>query len=286
MKSEIAVAAQSIPVPELPTGIDPAWLPRSAWRPLGSRRVAVVGDGLVLQTIRGEVAAAVAVHGGELVPVGWSGSVDLELVCSGESAGLLDDVDSQGFEISRSGETTVVVGRSEVGLLYGMHHIVRLGDAAFVGEFPAQRHVPRQARANARPLGQHDRSPGDGPGRKRLCGGVAVLSGRRRSHRPEPGHGLRQAARFDRGQPRLSEQRQRRSVCGATADRPTARRRPAGRGVPAIRDPGAALGQLRGADHAGRIADGRSDRSRPCSVGGTRPRPRSTRPSPISAGTW
>ncbi|MEO6087097.1 MAG: alpha-glucuronidase [Umezawaea sp.] len=120
----------------LPEGVDPAWLPSSAFRPLGSRRVRVVGDGLLVDTVRGEVAVAVADHGGAVVD---DGPVDLELVCA-------NDYDPEAFTVERSATTTTVRagGAGGAGLLYGFHHVVRLGEKAFAsgvdGEF-----APRQA---------------------------------------------------------------------------------------------------------------------------------------------
>ncbi|HEX6340902.1 alpha-glucuronidase [Umezawaea sp.] len=121
-------------VAALPEGVDPAWLPPSAFRPLGSRRVRVVGDGPLVATVRGEVAAAVRDHGGEVV---GDGAVDLELVGTNDSGG-----DPEAFTVERTA-TTTTVRASGAGLLYGLHHVVRLGEAAFsaaaAGEF-----APRQ----------------------------------------------------------------------------------------------------------------------------------------------
>ncbi|NUT94037.1 MAG: alpha-glucuronidase, partial [Saccharothrix sp.] len=93
-------------------GVHPAWLPTSAFRAIGSRRVRVVGDGPVVATVRGEVAAAVAAHGGALVD---DGPVDLELVCAPEDG----DADPEAFVVGRAGATTVVRASDGVGLLYG-----------------------------------------------------------------------------------------------------------------------------------------------------------------------
>ncbi|QFZ18276.1 alpha-glucuronidase [Saccharothrix syringae] len=115
------------------TSPDPAWLPASAFRPLGSRRVRVVGDGPLVTTVRDEVAAAVAGHGGALVE---DGPVDLELVCAGGDG-------SEAFTVERAG-TTAVRATGGAGLLYGFHHVVRLGEAAFGADFPVEHHAPRR----------------------------------------------------------------------------------------------------------------------------------------------
>ncbi|MCE7000255.1 alpha-glucuronidase [Saccharothrix sp. S26] len=120
------------------TGVHPAWLPTSAFRPIGSRRVRVLGDGPVVGTVRAEVAAATAGHGGALVD---DGPADLELVVASDAG----ETDPEAFVVGRAGATTVVRAIAGVGLLYGLHHVVRQGESAFTGEFPARRHAPRQA---------------------------------------------------------------------------------------------------------------------------------------------
>ncbi|GAA3463980.1 xylan alpha-(1-_2)-glucuronosidase [Saccharothrix longispora] len=113
---------------------DPAWLPAAAFRPLGARRVRVAGDGPLVGTVRAEVAAAVAGHGGALVA---DGPVDLDLVAA--------DGDGEAFTVERTGGTTIVRAEGGPGLLYGLHHVVRRGEAAFDGDLPAERHAPRRA---------------------------------------------------------------------------------------------------------------------------------------------
>ncbi len=46
--------------------VHPAWLPDDALAALGRRRVAVVGDGPLVATVREEVTRAVGAHGGAL----------------------------------------------------------------------------------------------------------------------------------------------------------------------------------------------------------------------------
>ncbi|MFC5059643.1 alpha-glucuronidase [Saccharothrix xinjiangensis] len=112
----------------------PAWLPVSAFRPVGSRRVRVTGAGTLVDTVRGEVAAAVAAHGGALVD---DGPADLELVCGGDDG-------SEAFTVARAGATSVRADGG-AGLLYGFHHVVRLGEAAFAADFAPERHAPRRS---------------------------------------------------------------------------------------------------------------------------------------------
>ncbi|MFI9007524.1 alpha-glucuronidase [Actinosynnema sp. NPDC053489] len=119
------------------TGVHPAWLPTAAFRSLGSRRVRVTGDGPVVATVRAEVAAATAGHGGALVA---TGPADLELVCAPDPG----ETDPEAFSVGRSGGTTRVRATGGVGLLYGLHHVVRQGEAAFTGAAPPARHAPRQ----------------------------------------------------------------------------------------------------------------------------------------------
>lgn len=118
-------------------GVHPAWLPASAFRSIGSRRVRVVGDGPVVATVRAEVEAAAAGHGGALVD---DGPADLDLVCEPDDG----ETDPEAFVVGRAGTTTVVRAIDGVGLLYGLHHVVRQGEAAFTGEARPGRHAPRQ----------------------------------------------------------------------------------------------------------------------------------------------
>ncbi|MFD9740430.1 alpha-glucuronidase [Umezawaea sp. NPDC059074] len=124
------------PVPPLPPGVDPAWLPAFALRPVGSRRVRVVGTGPLVDTVRGEVVAAVREHGGHLVD---DGPVDLDLVCAPETGG-----GPEAFTAARAAATTTVRAAEGAGLLYGFHHVVRLGEAAFTGTWSTTA-APRQA---------------------------------------------------------------------------------------------------------------------------------------------
>ena len=112
---------------------DEAWLAERVFRPLGSRRVRVTGSGPVVNTVLAEVDAAVAAHGGVLVT---EGPVDLDLAAT--------DGHGEAFTVERTGGTTAVRAEGGPGLLYGLHHVVRLGETAFAGDLPAERHAPRR----------------------------------------------------------------------------------------------------------------------------------------------
>lgn len=122
-----------------------AWLPPEAFRALGSRRTLVQGDGTLVDTVRFEIAQACARYGG-------SGSVGLVLALSTagpvpagfeQHAGTLGD---EGFALSRRDGVTVVLADEPAGLLYGLFHLVRLGESAFGAERPVERHRPAMRR--------------------------------------------------------------------------------------------------------------------------------------------
>src|SRR4051812_40892473 len=104
--------------------VDPAWLPREAFRALRSRRVVVHGTGVLVDTVRAEVGRA----GGELV----SEDVDLVLAVSTVDdvpAGLrpaLGTAGREGFALGRRDGVTAVVADAPAGLLHGLFHVVRL----------------------------------------------------------------------------------------------------------------------------------------------------------------
>lgn len=121
-----------------PTEIHPAWLPDAVLAPLGSRRVRVLGEGRFAQTVRDEVVRAVVLHGGQLV-AGPAGAADAVLVQVEAAPGSAPAPD--GFVLSREGGVTTVVGAG-AGLLYGLFHLLRLGEAGFGPDRPAERHAP------------------------------------------------------------------------------------------------------------------------------------------------
>jgi alpha-glucuronidase len=119
--------------PSVPAVPDEAWLAERVFRPLGSRRVRVTGTGPVVGTVLAEVEAAVTAHGGALVT---DGPADLDLVAA--------DGRGEAFTVKRTGGTTAVRAAGGPGLLYGLHHVLRLGEAAFSEDLPAERHAPRR----------------------------------------------------------------------------------------------------------------------------------------------
>lgn len=112
-----------------------AWLPVKAFAAVGSRRVAVAASGLLAETVRREVAGACAHHGGTLLGAG-SERPDLLLTTNAEAAG------EEGFVLQRRDGTTRVEASGGRGLLYGLFHVVRLGEAAFAGERAPEHHRP------------------------------------------------------------------------------------------------------------------------------------------------
>ncbi|WP_155059388.1 alpha-glucuronidase [Streptomyces blattellae] len=130
-----------LPVPVLAEGVDPAWLPPAAFEPLGTRRTLIRGSGPMVETVHGEVADAVARFGGRVVrdPEPGDGmSYDLVLELTGASG-------DEGFACGRQDGTTTVTASGRRGLLYGLFHVVRLGEDAFRGEWAREVHQPAAA---------------------------------------------------------------------------------------------------------------------------------------------
>jgi alpha-glucuronidase len=92
------------------------------------------GTDPVLATVRAEVATAVAAHGGDLVTDPAAADLTLAVRAGAD----------QGFTVERAAGVTTVTGGGPAGVLYGLHHVVRLGERAFVGDLPARRHEPRE----------------------------------------------------------------------------------------------------------------------------------------------
>ncbi|GAB3516693.1 alpha-glucuronidase [Phytohabitans suffuscus] len=116
------------------SGVHPAWLPPRAFQAIASRRVAVHGTGLLVETVREEVGATVTA-GAELV-----------LRLTGEAPSEVGPLGDEGFALYRRDGVTVVLAGAPAGLLHGFFHVVRLGEAAFAGERPVERHVPAMRR--------------------------------------------------------------------------------------------------------------------------------------------
>ncbi|MFJ2816052.1 alpha-glucuronidase [Streptomyces sp. NPDC087294] len=125
-----------LPVPALPEGVDPAWLPDEVFRPLGTRRVLVRGPGPLVATVHGEVAAACARFGGRVERAAAPEPCDLLLELTGDDA-------SEAFTFGRGVDRTTVTASGPTGLLYGLFHVVRLGERAFAGEHRLTEHRPR-----------------------------------------------------------------------------------------------------------------------------------------------
>lgn len=140
-----------LPVPVLPEGVDPAWLPPEALRPLGSRRTLIRGTGPLVDTVHGEVAEACGRFGGEAVldtpgrPDGTSYDLVLEVPEAGAAAATADGLGEEGFTYARSGGTTTVTASGGRGLLYGLFHVVRLGPQAFAAAPVREEHRPATA---------------------------------------------------------------------------------------------------------------------------------------------
>ncbi|GIE30328.1 xylan alpha-(1-_2)-glucuronosidase [Actinoplanes italicus] len=115
-----------------PPEVHSAWLPPSAFRALGSRRIRIEGRGLLVDTVRSEVAQACASFGGRICEPGEP--ADLVLDASVTS--------SEGFRIGRLGESTVVAADGPAGLLHGLFEVVRRGEAAFDPALAEERHEP------------------------------------------------------------------------------------------------------------------------------------------------
>jgi alpha-glucuronidase len=118
-----------------------AWLPPEVWRPIGSRRTLVTGTGPLVDTVLAELGDACARHGGSVrhADAGQAGDepYDLEFALAAEPA-----LDEEGFTLTRRRGRTTVQAATPRGLLYGMFHLVRLGDAGFAGEPAPATHRP------------------------------------------------------------------------------------------------------------------------------------------------
>lgn len=159
-------------------GVHSAWLPPESLRALGSRRVLVLGEGELARTVLNEVAQACARYGGTVRH--WAPTViDLTIAAHPVDAGMepfecvlalstaspvpadLAEVGSrlrplleehagamgeEGFVLARADRVTTVLADAPAGLLYGLFHVVRLGESAFGAARPVQRHRPAMRR--------------------------------------------------------------------------------------------------------------------------------------------
>ncbi|MFI1958169.1 alpha-glucuronidase [Streptomyces althioticus] len=117
---------------------DAAWLPPAALRAVGSRRTLIrAGDGPWTDTVHRELADACARFGGRVVrDIGG----DAELVLD-----AADAPDDESFTLERRDGVTTVTASGGRGLLYGLFHLVRLGEEAFAGERAREEHRPAYA---------------------------------------------------------------------------------------------------------------------------------------------
>ncbi|MEV1084241.1 alpha-glucuronidase [Streptomyces sp. NPDC050211] len=130
-----------LPVPVLAEDVDPAWLPPAAFRPLGTRRTLIRGSGLLVETVHGEVVDACARFGGRVDrDPGPGAGVSYDLVL--ELRPGLGDLGDEEFVCGRENGCTTVSASGQAGLLYGLFHVVRLGENAFSGERARQVHRP------------------------------------------------------------------------------------------------------------------------------------------------
>ncbi|MGW7213751.1 alpha-glucuronidase [Streptomyces collinus] len=118
-------------------------MPPAAFRAIGGRRTLIRGSAPLVETVHGEVVQACRRFGGRVVrgaPDG--GAYDLVLALGAEGPEPLGE---EGFTCAREGGTTTVTASGGRGLLYGLFHVVRLGDDAFRGERAREVHRPALA---------------------------------------------------------------------------------------------------------------------------------------------
>jgi alpha-glucuronidase len=137
----------------------PAWLPDDAFAAVGSRRVVVAGDGVLAGTVAEEVASATARFGGSFSRLeADDGVADADLVLTlapspdgsapdgpaerAETSAVPDGGTDESFRFTREAGAVVVQARCDAGLLHGLFHVVRLGEAAFDGPDTDETHAP------------------------------------------------------------------------------------------------------------------------------------------------
>lgn len=140
-----------------PHGVHPAWLPDEAFRPIGSRRTLLRGGGPLAGTVHEEVARACARYGGSVrrqaggrhdgdgdggADGGGPYDLVLALTAAGDEGSGEVGIGEECYVVSRRDGVTVVLADSAAGLLYGLFHVVRLGEEAFGAERPAEHHRP------------------------------------------------------------------------------------------------------------------------------------------------
>jgi alpha-glucuronidase len=126
-----------------PAEVHAAWLPPEAFRAVGSRRCLVQGDGTLVDTVRHEMTGACERYGGRVTASRADGPFDLVLAVSAPDPDGLGD---EGFRLGRADGATTVEAAAPAGLLYGLFHVVRLGESAFRADLPARSHRPELRR--------------------------------------------------------------------------------------------------------------------------------------------
>ncbi|MFY1652048.1 alpha-glucuronidase [Solwaraspora sp. WMMB762] len=127
--------------------VHPAWLPAQAWRAIGSRHTLVSGTEKSVATVYAEVRAACDRFGGSVTRLSVDGEADLMLALTGAAgpgatAGAVDDLGEEGYTLGRTGGLTTVTADAPAGLLYGLFHVVRLGESAFGDDMATRTHRP------------------------------------------------------------------------------------------------------------------------------------------------
>jgi alpha-glucuronidase len=110
--------------------VHPAWLPREAFRAVGTRRTFLRGEGGLIETVADELAAACAHFGGGFAR-GITGPGDADAYDLVLTLDAPDDIGDEGFILPRPSGRAVVSAGGPAGLLYGFFHLLRLGDSAF-----------------------------------------------------------------------------------------------------------------------------------------------------------
>nr|WP_230416482.1 alpha-glucuronidase [Micromonospora tarapacensis] len=144
-------------------------MPPEAFRAIGSRNTLVGGDAALVDTVFAEVERACATHGGSvrrgsadtggptpelvltLTPPATGQRAPADLDAAGAARADLDragggPLGPEGYALARHGEVTVVLADEPAGLLYGLFHVVRLGEAAFGPPHPVRVHRPAMRR--------------------------------------------------------------------------------------------------------------------------------------------
>jgi alpha-glucuronidase len=150
-----------------PPDVHPAWLPPEVFRPLGTRRTLLCGAGPLVDTVRQELAEAAGRYGGGLRhPTSGAdqaaaieepydlvlalttadplpaAAVAVRATLADTPAGPDAGLGPEGFALARHDGCTVLLADAPAGLLYGLFHLVRLGEAAFGAEHPPRRYRP------------------------------------------------------------------------------------------------------------------------------------------------